>query len=141
MSNPNREVINRLIALKQEYPDLPILPMIDSDVVQDAGYAWWTGSFSDVTIEEVISSEAREEILIREEVEEEFIEEVLDDLIEENGNNSVNDVSEAEYNLYYALAEKIVNDKPWTKVIAVRVTIPDFDLHKEMTDKIDMERG
>lgn len=41
-----------LLKLMQEYPELPVIPMVDSDVA--AGYAWNIGRLEEVEIEEYL---------------------------------------------------------------------------------------
>ena len=36
---------NEFVRLVQENPTLPIIPMVNAEVVCDNGYAWWLGSF------------------------------------------------------------------------------------------------
>ena len=45
MSEKQKERLEELFRLIKENPDLPILPMVDSEIVAACGYATWTGSW------------------------------------------------------------------------------------------------
>ena len=42
-----KEYINGLLELVKQNPDLPILPMVDSEIVGDDGYCRWMGSWGE----------------------------------------------------------------------------------------------
>lgn len=48
-----------LFKLMQENPDLPVVPMVDSEVVCDDGYARWTGSWGSASIDEYFTHDER----------------------------------------------------------------------------------
>lgn len=39
------EKLEQLLQLMKENPDLPVLPMVDSEIVADSDYARWVGSW------------------------------------------------------------------------------------------------
>ena len=44
------DTVGTLLDLAAKNPDLPIVPMVDSDVVPDDGHMWWLGRIGDVRI-------------------------------------------------------------------------------------------
>ena len=48
-----------LFKLMQENPELPVIPMVDSDIVPDDGYARWTGSWGSASIDEYFTHDER----------------------------------------------------------------------------------
>ena len=42
--------IEKLMQLAKENPNLPIIPLVDSEIVADDGYNWWMGSFGNVEL-------------------------------------------------------------------------------------------
>nr|DAN84807.1 MAG TPA: hypothetical protein [Caudoviricetes sp.] len=46
--------IQTLIDLAKEHPDLPIVAMVDGEIVGGDGYAWWLGEFGSVTLGEYV---------------------------------------------------------------------------------------
>lgn len=52
----NRE---ELFELMQEHPDLPVIPMVDGEVVCDDCYSWWIGSWGSSQIERYITTKER----------------------------------------------------------------------------------
>jgi len=105
--------IKTLIQLAKENPDLRIVPMVDSEVVADDDYAYWTGSWGKPEIDELYIDDERvyfksadEEGLI-----DKFYDEYKGDLEYEE------DIA--------AYAEKKVEDLNWEKVIAVNIGTPD----------------
>lgn len=45
------------LELAQKNPDLPIVAMVDSEIVADDGYSWWLGSFKSASVDEYVSVE------------------------------------------------------------------------------------
>lgn len=71
------------IKLVQENPDLPIVPMVAYDVVDDDSYHWWLGSFVDCEVTEYALMEMYTEDRFvtrddQDEIEEYFMNELLD---------------------------------------------------------------
>ena len=58
----NREQTNTLRNMLTSYPDLPLIPLVDSDVVASDEFTNWLGSISDVRLEQVLSKD--EELFI-----------------------------------------------------------------------------
>lgn len=51
------ENITELLRLVKENPDLPILPLVDGDIVVGGEYGWWLGAFGRCYIDEYIIDE------------------------------------------------------------------------------------
>lgn len=45
-----KECLKSLMKLMREHPELPVLPMVDSEIVCDDGYSRWTASWGDAFI-------------------------------------------------------------------------------------------
>lgn len=75
----DRERKNReeLFKLMQENPELPVVAMVDSEIVQDDGYSRWMGAWGSSSIEEYFIGEER--IHFREEDDFDEVEETLTD--------------------------------------------------------------
>ena len=58
-SEKERKNREKLFALLRENPDLPVVAMVDSEIVADDGYARWMGSWGSCYIGEYISGEER----------------------------------------------------------------------------------
>lgn len=48
--------LRKLLSLMCIYPELPVIPMVDSDVVTDEGYMYWQGSFGDSLVDKYITT-------------------------------------------------------------------------------------
>lgn len=46
--------IQTLVDLAKEHPDVPIVAMVDGEIVGGDGYAWWWGEFGSVTLGEYV---------------------------------------------------------------------------------------
>lgn len=103
----------KLLSLIKENPDLPIVPMVDSEVVADDG-GYWLGKWGHCEVTEYYNG--REYIHFRNDDDED----VLCDMVgckygcDKNGND-IYDLSEAEWDALYASIE-------WAKCIVVYIT-------------------
>lgn len=50
---------NELFSLMQEYPDLPVIPMVDEEVVCDDCCSWWLGSWGSSQIQRYLTTKER----------------------------------------------------------------------------------
>ena len=104
---------NELIKLIQENPDLPIIPMVDAEVVaDDCGY--WMGKWGRCEVTEYYLG--REKVHFRDDDEED----VLNDLVgckysHDPQGRDIYDLSDEEWNELY-------QSVPWTKCIVVYIT-------------------
>ena len=106
-----------LIRLIQENPDLPIVPMVDSDVVVDDYFGYWLGSFGNCEVNEYICIEmyGNDRFVTRDdqdEIEEYFIQLILDE--DEN-------ISDEEV---VSRAHKQAEALDWVKAIVVYIGTP-----------------
>ena len=108
-----QEDIQELMQLSQANPDLPILPMVDSDVVCDDTYSWWLGGFGGCRIDEVVAK--GDAIVFKSD-------KSYDDLYEEFF------IDDADWNPD-ATDEEVkakVDSLPWMKCITVTIGLPEF---------------
>lgn len=106
----NREELIRLI---QENPDLPVLPMVDSDVAYDDCACYWAGSWGDVHIDEyVVSNNKCCEGRIIFKNDNDIFDTLLDYLGYEEFESLPDDDDEC---------RKIYESLPWTKAIIVYI--------------------
>lgn len=110
MSEKRKERWEELFRLIKENPDLPILPMVDSEIVADDGYARWTASWGSAYVGEYIVGDER--VYFKDEDE---AEDVLNDCI---GGKDFYTVPEAE-------VERRYNELPWIKAIIVNIDLPE----------------
>ena len=105
---------NELIKLIQENPELPIVPMVDSDVVCDDG-GYWMGKWGRCEVTEYYLG--RERVHFRDDDEED----VLNDLVgcrysHDLQGRDIYDLSDEEW-------AKLYQSVPWEKCIVVYITI------------------
>lgn len=104
---------NELIKLIQENPELPIVPMVDSDVVCDDG-GYWMGAWGCCEVTEYYLG--REKVHFRDDDEED----VLNDLVGceyslDPQGRDIYDLSDEEW-------DKLYQSVPWVKCIVVYIT-------------------
>lgn len=101
--------VEKLFELIKERPDLPIIPMVDSDIVCDDYYARWMGSWGSAQITKYIQSE--EHIFFYDESD-------MEDALREIVGDDWFDASTEQKDLdkYRSL--------PWTECIAVDINMP-----------------
>lgn len=105
---------NKLIKLIQDNPDLPVVPMVDSEVVADDG-GYWMGKWGHCKVTEYYLG--RERVHFRDDDEED----VLGDLVGckyscDPQGRDIYELSDEEW-------DKLYKSVPWVKCIAVYVTI------------------
>ena len=109
-----RERVQKLLQLIEENPDLRILPMVNTDIVCDDCYAYWSGNWGEAEIDEVYMPSGKDRIYFRSTDEEELIDEVYD-VLETNNEENLSDDE------LYEKAKKKVEGYGWEKVIVVRI--------------------
>lgn len=110
MKNTQKERIEELFKLIKENPELPILPMVDSEIVADDCYTRWISSWGSAEIAEYIIGNER--VYFKDDDDPET---VLNDCI--GGIDyweQPDDVVERKY-----------NNLPWVKVIVVNIDLPE----------------
>ena len=95
-----------LFKLMQENPDLPVVPMVDSDVIMQEGWAWYIGRLASAEIDEYL---------------------VVDEITYTKSSDDVWDVLEAVYGdiktcrMTEEEAEKAYQQLPWIKAIMLHI--------------------
>lgn len=108
--NNQKENSEELFQLIKYNPDLPILPMVDSEIVADDGYARWTASWGSTYVGEYILGNER--VWFKDE---DDAEEVLNDCV---GGIDFYEMEEEKVHEEY---EKL----PWIKAIIVNIDVPE----------------
>jgi len=103
-----------LFKLMRENPDLPIVPMVDSEIVADDGYCRWRGAWGGSYIGEYLTGE--ECIYFREDDDPYEVDKVLTEMCDDYDENT----SDEE-------AAKAYAELPWIKAIIVNIDLPEQD--------------
>ncbi len=104
--------IMQLMAICKKYPNLPIIPMVNHEIVaEDDGY--WMGSIGTPRIDQIISFNDR--IYFRDQESDGCFYEIFFDGTEEYSPN----ISDKE-------VKKKVDALPWMKCIVVYITMPEY---------------
>ena len=107
------------LELVKQNPDLPIVPMVDSEIVADDGYAWWLGSFGCASVGEYVCIKMYGENRFFTKDEQDEIEEYFAD----------NLADERDYDLHESEIEKLAHEQaenlPWVKAIIVYIKLPE----------------
>ena len=104
--------INNLLKLIQENPDLEIIPMVDSEIVVNDDYCYWSGSWGNARVDEYWADDER--IYFRSEDEEDLIESQLDDIFGTYDDFKTNEELEE-------IAKENISNYNWKKVIVVKI--------------------
>lgn len=115
------EYTKELLELIRQNPDLPILPMVDSEIVAEDGYNWWLGSFGHSSIDEYVLTEYHGEERYFRRDEQDLIEEyIAEDVIDcESENLSDEEIEKRAHEIAEAL--------PWKKAILVWIGLPEVE--------------
>lgn len=105
----SREELFKLMA---ENPDLPIVPMVDSEIVADDGYNRWLGAWGSCYIGDYIIGEER--LYYRDDEDWDEIERLVEEKL---GNETFEVMSDEEAKAAYAAM-------PWIKAIIVNIDLP-----------------
>ena len=105
----------QLLKLIRENPDLPVIPMVNEEVVADDSYSWWRGEWRKSEVTDFY--EGREYIHFRSDDEED----VMTDMVgcnysETKDGRDVYDLEDAEW-------DEIYNSLPWKKAIVVYIGV------------------
>ena len=106
--------IKELLKHIQENPDLPIVPMVDGEIVGSDEYRRWLGGWGSSRIDEYLVGEER--LYFREDDDSDEIDATLTDRGIFSGD--CEDMSDEEIKAAYAAL-------PWTKAIIVNIDLPD----------------
>lgn len=98
-----------LFKLMQENPELPVVPMVDSEVVCDDDYARWTGSWGSASIDEYFTHDER--VFFRSD---DDTDDVLGYVLNAEEYEEMTDEE----------AEAVYDALPWVKAIIVNIDTP-----------------
>ena len=101
-----------LFKLIKENPELPIVPMVDSEVVGSDDYNSWMGVWGKARIDEYWHGDER--IYFREYDEEDLVQELIDNNYDDEWKGKTDEEMER-------LAEEIVDGYKWVKCISVSI--------------------
>jgi hypothetical protein len=107
-----KENIQKLIELASKYPDLRILPLVDSEVVADDSFSSWIAYWGSPEIDYIWNYEGAERIYIKSYDYENLIYEVMDEIDSD---------CEMDRDKCEKLAKEEVDGYEWEKVILVRI--------------------
>ena len=110
MKNLNSEEFIRLVA---ENPTLPIMPMVDTECVQDEGHGWWAAVMGTPKIDEYYVEDER--IYLKLYDVEELVGKFIDSNFDEEPYKSM---TEEELEI---VAEEVVANYEWTKAIMLPI--------------------
>jgi hypothetical protein len=110
--------IEELLKLIKENPDLPIIPMVGSEVVAEDSSSYWVGSWGRCELTEYYIG--RERVHFKDD---DDAEDVLTDMVgceygETKDGKDIWDLSDKEW-------EELVASLPWVKAIVVYIESPD----------------
>ena len=106
--------IDEFLKLVQEHPDLPIVPMVDSEVVADDGYSYWIGDWGHSEITEYYRG--RECVHFKDDDEEDVLADMVGcDYYCDPDGNDITELSDEAWDKLYASI-------PWEKAIVVYIT-------------------
>lgn len=105
---------DELFRLMQENPELPVVPMVDSEIVADNDYNYWMGSWGNSRVEEYVLG--NEHLHFREDDDWDDIERTLTDGFLSYDDFEIMPDEEAKSE-YAAL--------PWIKAIIVNIDLPE----------------
>lgn len=112
ITETERKNRDELFRLMQENPELPVVPMVDSEIVADDSWAWWIGSWGTASIQEYWVGET---VYFREDDNwDEVYEAVYDKFFHRKDTGHLSDEEKLE--LYRSI--------PWVKAIIVYIDLP-----------------
>ena len=113
MTEREKQYREELFKLMQENPDLPVIPMVDSEIVADDGYNRWLGAWGSGYIGEYLIGEGS--VHFREDDDPYEVAKV----VEENLDSEAWGVMSDEEYL------KAYTSLPWVKAIIVNIDLPE----------------
>lgn len=119
VSEKERKNRHKLFQLMQEHPDLPVVAMVNSEIVADDGYCYWQGVFGKVSIGEFVKG--NENIHFREDDDSYEVDSTLYDCLSETSGGLVRyrNLKTDEDML------KAYGKLRWIKAIIVCIEVPD----------------
>lgn len=112
-SNKAANYKRNLFRLMEEHPELPVVPMVDSEVVAGDEYGRWIGKFGDAHISEYYIGEDR--VFIRDDDDSGEVEELVTEIC---GYDVFEFMTDEEVKGTYSAV-------PWIRAIIVNIDLPD----------------
>jgi hypothetical protein len=104
-----------IIKLIEENPDLPVVPMVDSEVVADDSYQYWMGKWGECKVTEYYLG--NEKVHFRDDDEEDVLCDMSGCKYDHDPQGRyIYDLTDDEWDALY-------NSIPWTKCIVVYITV------------------
>lgn len=104
-----------LFKLIQDNPDLPVMPMVDGEIVAGDDYGYWQGAWGTVRIDEYLKPKSEYDYIRFKSDDDVF--DVLEHYLTDEEFEALPETEEECRPIYNAL--------PWIKVIVVYITLPD----------------
>lgn len=111
----------KFVKLVQEHPDLPVIPMVDSEIVADDSYGRWTASFGWSEVDWYYVGDER--FHVKSEADDE---DVMNDLSCEDKKRLIPANCDDVYDLSDEEWEHIVGQLEWKQAIIVNINTPDY---------------
>ncbi len=116
-----QEKFKELLRLMEEYPDLPVVPMVEGEVVSGDkySYSYWMGNWSSAVLEEYIICKQHlwlGQVFFKSDGD---IHEVLGKYLTDGEIENLPESEEDCKEIYHSL--------PWTKAIVVFIDLPELD--------------
>lgn len=124
--------LQELLGMMQEHPELPVIPMVDSEIVCDDGYSWWSAAWGYAH---------RAKICVAQEHIVEYDESDLWDTFESVGfdYDDCGITDEMDDAAAEQRAKELLAELEWLDCILVNITLPD-DTMPDNTDRVrDMQ--
>lgn len=110
MTEKEKKKREALFKMMMEYPDLQVVPLVDSEIVSDDSFNWWIGSWGPCQMTKYLLTEER--VFFDDDDPEDVLSEIKGwDWYE----NATDEEVEAEFKAL-----------PWIKAIAVRIELPEI---------------
>ena len=108
-----------LLQLIRENPELPVVPMVNSEVIADDSHAWWLGEFGMCSIDSYYSDNDAERVWLKADDEEDMLDKWADDHYDE-----IKDMSNADAEAYVNKhGGEWINSLPWIRAIVVWIDV------------------
>lgn len=114
VSEKERKNREKLFRLMKENPELPVVPMVDSAIIADNGYAYWKGSFGETCVSEYLVGDTK--LHFKKDDDSSEVDDALYDFLNAEDYESIKTDTDA----IRAYAEL-----PWIKAIIVYIELPE----------------
>ena len=114
-----QEKFKELLHLMEEYPDLPVIPMVDGEVASGDDYIYWMGSWGNASLEEYIICKNDlwlGQVFFKSDGD------IFDILAKYLTDEEIENLPEAEED-----CKEIYDSRPWTKTIVVYIDLPELE--------------